>query len=68
MITLKFQLHALRDGTIRLLILTNGNWLPVAQLGPEFLLLGVAADHPPCDAVVKLESNSFAFSCYRTAR
>ena len=29
---------------------------------------GVAADHPLCAAVVKLESNSFAFSCYRTAR
>src|SRR5258708_6308319 len=48
----------------RLLILTNGNWLPVAQLGPEFPLLGAAADHPQCDAVAKLESNSFAFSCY----
>jgi hypothetical protein len=23
-------------------------------MGPDFLLLGVVADHPPCDAVVKL--------------
>ena len=35
-------------------LLVNGDSLPVAQLGPDFLLLGVVADHPPCDAVVKL--------------
>src|SRR4029077_324610 len=29
-------------------------WLPVAQLGPDFLLLDMVADHPPCDAVIKL--------------
>jgi hypothetical protein len=26
----------------------------VAQLGPDFLPLGVVADHPPFDAVIKL--------------
>ena len=35
-------------------LLVDGDSLPVAQLGPDFLLLGVVADHSPCDAVVKL--------------
>jgi len=35
-------------------LLVDGNSLPVAQLGPDFLLLRAVADHPPCDAVVKL--------------
>jgi hypothetical protein len=38
-------------------LLVNGDLLPVAQLGPDFLLLGVVADPAvagPCDAVVKL--------------
>jgi hypothetical protein len=35
-------------------LLVDGNSLPVAQLGPDFLLLDTVADHPPCDAVVKL--------------
>ena len=32
----------------------NGNSLPVAQLGPDFLLLESPGDHPPCDASVVL--------------
>lgn len=44
------------DVTICLLI--NGHSLPVAQLGPDFLLLDVVAVHPPCDAVIKLRVDS----------
>jgi hypothetical protein len=40
------------DVTIQLSV--NGISLPVAQLGPDFLLLDAVADHPPCDAVLKL--------------
>ena len=32
----------------------NGTSLPVAQLGPDFLLLDSATDHPPCDASIVL--------------
>jgi hypothetical protein len=42
MITLNSHCAHSADVTIRLLI--DGNWLPVAQLGPEFLLLDGAAD------------------------
>lgn len=40
------------DVSIALLI--NGASLPVAELGPDFLVLRVVVEHPPCDAVVKL--------------
>jgi hypothetical protein len=31
-------------------LLFNGHSLPVAQLGPGFVLLDEPGDHPPCDA------------------
>ena len=40
------------DVSIGLLI--DGNWLRVAQLGPDFLILRDGAEHSPCDAVIKL--------------
>ena len=43
--------HCAHSADVTIGLLINGNWLPVAQLGPDFLLLYVAADHPPCDAV-----------------
>jgi hypothetical protein len=32
----------------------DGSWLRVAELGPDFLILREGAEHPPCDAVIKL--------------
>jgi hypothetical protein len=52
MTTLNSQRSYSADVAIHLLI--NGKSLPVAQLGPDFLMLEEVADHPPCDAVVKL--------------
>jgi hypothetical protein len=39
----------------------------VARVAPDRIRLERLSP-PLCDAVVKLESNSFAFSCYRPAR
>jgi hypothetical protein len=46
--------HRSHSADVAISLLINGNSLPVAQLGPDFLLLDVVADHPPCDAIVKL--------------
>ena len=46
--------HRSHSADVTMSLLVNGDSLPVAQLGPDFLLLGVVADHPPCNAVVKL--------------
>ena len=35
---------------VRIYLHLNGYVLPVAQLGPEFLILRTPIDHPPCDA------------------
>jgi hypothetical protein len=32
----------------------NGRALPVAQLGPDFLVLRTPVDHPPCDAEIAM--------------
>ena len=33
-------------------LLVNGSSLPIAQMGPDFLLLDKPADHPPCEATI----------------
>ena len=53
------------DVTLGLLI--EGEWLPVGQLGPDFLLLDVVADHPPCNAVVKLRVDNVERQCRSVA-
>ena len=35
-------------------LLINGAWLPVAELGPDFLFLREGVEHPPCDVVLRL--------------
>ena len=37
---------------VRIHLHVNGFVLPVALLGPEFLVLRTRVDHPPCDAVI----------------
>ena len=33
-------------------LLVNGSSLPIAQMGPDFLLLDKPIDHPPCAATI----------------
>ncbi len=33
-------------------LLVNGSTLPIAQLGPDFLILRKTIDHPPTEATV----------------
>ncbi len=39
---------------VRIHLHVNGCVLPVAQLGPEFLILRTPVDHPPCDAEIAM--------------
>jgi hypothetical protein len=39
---------------VRIHLHVNGQVLPIAQLGPEFLILRTLVDHPPCDAEITL--------------
>ena len=36
-------------------LLVNGSSLPVAQMGPDFLLVTETIDHPPADASIILQ-------------
>jgi hypothetical protein len=42
------------SANVRISLLFNGRSLPVAQLGPGFLLLDAPGDHPPGDASIVL--------------
>lgn len=33
-------------------LLVNGASLPIAQMGPDFLLIGKTIDHPPAEATI----------------
>ena len=51
------QLNDYRNGhsaEVRMRLLLNGWSVPVAQLGPDFLILHEASEHPPADAEMSL--------------
>ncbi|MHB1426147.1 MAG: hypothetical protein ACYC3I_23535 [Gemmataceae bacterium] len=47
----KFDAHS---ADVRIYLHVNGSVLPVAQLGPSFLVLRRSSDHPPCEAEISL--------------
>ena len=40
---------------VKMRLLIGAHSIPVAQLGPDFVLVEAAADHPPADARVVLQ-------------
>ncbi|HLX69700.1 MAG TPA: hypothetical protein VKV04_08750 [Verrucomicrobiae bacterium] len=40
---------------VRIKLLVNGSSIPVAQMGPDFLLVNGAIDHPPGNARIILQ-------------
>ncbi len=46
------QAHHSAD--VRMLLYVNGSTLPIAQLGPDFIILRTPTDHPPTDADIYL--------------
>jgi hypothetical protein len=39
---------------VRIHLHVNGHVLPVAQLGPDFLILRTPVEHPPADAEIRM--------------
>jgi len=39
---------------VKMRLLLNGSSIPVAQMGPNFLILESATEHPPSDATIEL--------------
>jgi hypothetical protein len=39
---------------VRMELCVNGHILPIAQLGPDFLVLAAPTDHPPSDAEIAM--------------
>ena len=46
--------HGGHSADVRISLLFGGQCIPVAQLGPDFLLLDAPADHPPGPASIVL--------------
>ena len=40
---------------VKMLLLVGGGCIPVAQMGPDFVLLDSPIDHPPADASLVLQ-------------
>ena len=49
-----FSSHGGHSADVRITLLFGGYSIPVAQLGPGFLLLDAPADHPPGPASIVL--------------
>jgi len=44
-----------RSAQLKMKLLVNGSPIPVAQRGPDFLLVTEAIDHPPADASLVMQ-------------
>ena len=44
---------------VRMTLRLNGHTIPIAQMGPDFLILDEPVDHPPCvaDVVLSVDGN-----------
>ena len=40
---------------VKMCLLVNGSSIPIAQMGPDFLLVDAPIDHPPGDARISLQ-------------
>ena len=49
-----FSSHGGHSADVRISLMFGGHSIPVAQLGPGFLLLDAPADHPPGPASILL--------------
>jgi hypothetical protein len=49
-----FSSHGGHSADVRISLIFSGHSIPVAQLGPDFLLLDAPADHPPGPASILL--------------
>jgi hypothetical protein len=49
-----FSSHGGHSTDVRISLMFSGHSIPVAQLGPDFLLLDPPADHPPDPASILL--------------
>jgi hypothetical protein len=49
-----FSSHGGHSADVRISLMFRGHSIPVAQLGPGFLLLDAPADHPPGPASIVL--------------
>ena len=54
LIDLQSSNHSGHSADVRISLIFNGHSLPVAQMGPGFLLLDVPSDHPPGEASIIL--------------
>jgi len=46
--------HSGHSADVRISLILNGSSIPVAQLGPGFLLLDAPSEHPPGEASIVL--------------
>lgn len=44
--------HTGSSSHVEMRLLVNGSALPIAQMGPDFLLLDQSIDHPPGEATI----------------
>jgi hypothetical protein len=39
---------------VRMQLRFNGTSIPIAKMGPDYIVLHSASDHPPCEATIEL--------------
>lgn len=52
---MKWASHGGHSANVRMSLVLNTDSIPVAQMGPDFLLVDIATDHPPGEASLVLQ-------------
>ena len=55
MITMPKSNQGGHSAQVKMKLLVNGSSIPVAQMGPDFLLVTEAIDHPPANASIVMQ-------------
>ena len=49
------QSYGAHSARVKMCLIVDGESIPIAQMGPDFLLVDTASDHPPGEATIVLQ-------------
>jgi hypothetical protein len=50
----KTCIHGGHSASVKMDLRFNGTSIPIAKMGPDYIVLHSASDHPPCEATIEM--------------
>jgi hypothetical protein len=51
---MKVSNHGGHSAIINMVLRFNGTSMPIAKMGPDYIVLNSASDYPPCEATIEM--------------